>query len=151
MALLPDSSFSGVNDIETAQGAPVSEAIAQKYGSNENNLDARATTNASGIATNVTAAATNATAIAAAVESFATSLNPTGSFQTIFTFAIAPSVAIIHTSLQSFNTAVVRPGVISTATDGTNDLEYRLTGTLLEVRESAGSASAVAFVGVGFV
>lgn len=39
MADLPDSGFTNVNDVETAVGAPVSEALAQRYGSNENYLN----------------------------------------------------------------------------------------------------------------
>lgn len=51
MADLSSASFTAVNDVETAQGAPVSESLAQKYGSNENNLNSRMTTAESGIAT----------------------------------------------------------------------------------------------------
>jgi len=51
MADLSSASFTAVNDVETAQGAPVSEALAQKYGSNENNLDARMTTSEGDILT----------------------------------------------------------------------------------------------------
>jgi len=57
MADLPTGSFVSVNDIETAQGAPVSEALAQKEGSNDNNLDSRVTPNTAGIATNTAALA----------------------------------------------------------------------------------------------
>ena len=36
MADLPNNSFVNVNDIETAADAPLTEALAQKYGTNEN-------------------------------------------------------------------------------------------------------------------
>jgi len=54
MALLPAGPFDAVNDIETAQGAPVSEALAQKLGTNDNDADARSTSNDTDIATNAT-------------------------------------------------------------------------------------------------
>lgn len=199
MADLPSVSFDPVNDIETAQGAPVSEALAQKYGSNDNNLDGRSTsndsdiatnaadiltnagnissndtdiatnagnisTNTGNIATNVTNIGTNTTNIATNTADIAAieqpeeddpTLNPTGSFQSLFTFAASPTIVFVTVSNTSGNTFPVcmltqNTALASVADNSANVLQYRLTGTLLEVREQSGTVPNTKFILVGW-
>jgi len=174
MADLPSGSFVAVNDIETAQGAPVSEALAQKSGSNENNLDDRITSNDTDIATNVTNIGTNATNIASNVtniatnttaianilppEIFTTTLTPAAGSQTINTFASSPTSVVVgshrgaggpsETTVvlnQSEGTALVIPLI------GGGTLTYTLSGTSLVVSQSGGTPVLTVYVGHGFV
>jgi len=157
MANLPNNSFVDVNDVETAQGAPVSEALAQKFGTNENTNnneivlnDADIATNAADIATNVTDIATNTSAIAALVqpETFNASLNPTGAFATLNTFSATPTLVLVSTvDAANIAAVILFPG--DTVIAGI--LEYRLTGALLEVRENTGTVGLTSFNMVGWV
>lgn len=180
MADLPTGPFVAINDVETAQGAPVSEALAQKEGTNDNDLDDRATTNATNIATNVTNIATNVTNIATnvtnigtnttniatntgniaalqSIEEFDFILNPTGVATTIFTFSATPTIIIVRT--QSAVSAEKQIPVAILVTNVTTvrvasssiELEYTLVGLDLKVRETSGTAGSMTFLGAGWV
>ena len=171
MADLDDSSFTAVNDIETAQGAPVSEALAQKYGSNENNLDTRSTsndadiatnaaniaTNVTDIATNVTDIATNAAAIAAGpgVESVVAGGVGVGtSFGTVLTFSNTLTAATLsgRDAGQDINiTVVIKAGTVTRVGTSPNGVEFQTNGVTVEAKRDASSTfDVVDFVGIGF-
>lgn len=139
MADLPSGSFTAVNDVEVASEAPLSEAFFVKIGSNQNNLDARTTTNAGNISTN----ASNITTLqgqALAIETDSGTV-PVGA-ATITTFSAAPqAVFITVTSVGNVsNSAVVIPGqttVISVAGTGGDPLyNLSISGANLDKTDS---------------
>lgn len=157
MADLPNNSFVKVNDIETAQGAPVSEALAQKYGANENTNNNEILLNDADISTNATDIATNAAAIAAILqpEVFDVSFNPSNTFGTLFTFAANPTIVIVRpdavTDLESLPVGLLtQTNTVVRVQFTTLTLEYRLTNALLEVREAGGSIGSLNFSGAGW-
>jgi len=168
MADLPNNSFVKVNDVETAQGAPVSEALAQKYGTNENTNNneivlndtdiatnvTNIATNVTNIATNVTDIATNAAAIVAVLqpEIFSTILTPTVSSQTIFTFAAPPPFVTFTTKTLGGGGSGVAIILTSgeTFVGGLAGNNYTLTGAALTVARPGGGGSITNFYGSGW-
>ena len=158
MADLPDNSFVKINDVETAQQAPMSEALAQKYGTNENTLDAESTVDQSNIATNTTDIATNAAAIATGVPEFFTTenLQLTGAFQTIHTFSGAPTNVLIQfTQASAVSSGVVIVNdTIGTASVvvGAITVTFAISGSNIQAKASGGSPlSTDDFIGMGWV
>ena len=158
MADLPDTGFTKVNDVETAQGAPASEALMQKFGSNENFLETEKIANDSDISDNVDDIATNTSNIAAipTIEFFTkNNLTLTGSFQTVHTFASAPTNVIIQdtasdgTSTHSLLLNATFPLRIDS--DGVTTKEYRIAGSNVEARITLGSAVDDDFIGWGYL
>lgn len=157
MADLPDNSFVKVNNVETAQQAPVSEALVQKFGTNENTLDAELTVAQANIATNTANIATNAAAIATGVPVFfdKANLTLTAAFQVVFTFASTPTNVVIQdTSFNSSLNGLVLLNAVNplrVVSDGVTTIEYQINGSNVEAKVTLGSAVGDDFFGWGYL
>lgn len=142
MADLSSASHTNVNDVESAQGSPVSEALAQKLGSNSNNLNARLTTAETNISTNSSGITQNAADIANKLEIETANQSITGvstTFGTIKTFANNVSALLLYVKYSGAeHTIVVFPGIETTL--GT--LTFRISSNVnLDAKVSSGSAN----------
>jgi len=135
----------------------VSEALLQKLGTNDNTLDAEATTDQTNIANNTTDIATNTATIATGIPVFFTleNLQLTGSFQTIFTFASTPTNVIVQYTPESNQPGVTMLNTaqsVVTTTIGAVTIIWQINGVNLEARSTGGSPLGTDdFIGWGFL